>query len=148
MANSDLGHPNQPRLYRLKLSDSQPPQALLKTAESMDNTTTASSSCTNNTSSPNSSGAQQLQGNSKRHSSTLSTTVYDDLSGAVAQGGLFGCHAVTPVLVDLPAGQAGIILCHRAATDDGPKEENYATRRLPSPPSQKEQYVLLSQSNQ
>ncbi|KAL7054767.1 hypothetical protein AAHC03_025767 [Spirometra sp. Aus1] len=54
----------------------------------------------------------QLRGLSYGHHyppSTVSTTIYDDLSAS-------SYHAVTPMLVRLPAGETGIILCHRPDT--------------------------------
>nr|VZI50926.1 unnamed protein product [Spirometra erinaceieuropaei] len=54
----------------------------------------------------------QLRGLSYGHPyppSTVSTTIYDDLSAS-------SYHAVTPMLVRLPAGETGIILCHRPDT--------------------------------
>lgn len=55
------------------------------------------------------SSKDQLRGVSHSHHyppSTVSTTIYDDLSAS-------SYHAVTPMLVRLPAGETGIILCHR-----------------------------------
>lgn len=68
-------------------------------------------------------------------SSTVSTTIYDDLSAS-------SYHAVTPMLVRLPAGETGIILCHRpdsisqSSVPEKKQEERGppVTRRLPSPP--------------